>query len=100
MFLLGNNSSNFTNHKYIVYAKQVCIVVLYTLCFTDYQYITILEDVLIHKSDFSTASGFMPSQAASPNTLQKNMFEQEVGYRYKVLWHLIHLVTQTIYSWL
>ena len=42
----------------------------------------------------------MPSQAASPNTLQKNMFEQEVRYRYKVLWHirnsmdLIHLVTK------
>ena len=86
--------------------NKYVIVVLYTLCFTDYQYITILEDVLIHKSDFSTASGFMPSQAASPNTLQKNMFEQEVRYRYKVLWHirnsmnLIHLVTQTIYSWL
>ena len=48
--------------------------------FTDYQYITILEDVLIHKSDFSTASGFMLSQEARPNTLQKNMFEQEVSY--------------------
>ena len=59
---------------------------------------TILEDVLIHKSDFSTASGFMPSQAASPNTLQKkHVFEQEVSYRYRfiVVHQRIHLVTQT-----
>ena len=54
--------------------------------FTDYQYITILEDVLIHKSDFSTASGFMLSQEARPNTLQK-----------KHVWTRSKLCTDTSY---